>query len=339
MKFRSCSRLLPLIFALFSSHSALALPEAEVKASLDTKIIPFLQSGEQFFFPSEDGLNLSAIHFENPAHLGTIVFVEGRSESWLKFGEVFFDLYQRGYSIYAYDHRGQGLSPHLSSVNPQIGHVKFFSDYAHDLHAFVETVVLPHSVGQKLYLLSHSMGGAVAMDYLENYDHPFSKAIFAAPMLEINTKPYPEAVGLSIVKLQILLGKGQNYAITQRDYQTDLPFESNTLTRSEPRFWMTNEILRRNPKSIIGGTSNNWIAQSIQATHRIRKAAERVEIPFLLFQSEKDQIVKPRGQATACANAGTLCTLEVMPDSQHEILMERDSIRVRALERISQFFN
>ncbi len=326
------------LFLFLFALPSFALPETEVKASLDTQLIPFLASGNQFRFETNDGLQLSAIHFEHPSHRATIVVVTGQSESWLKFAEVFFDLYQRGYSIFAYDHRGQGQSPHLSTVNPQIQHVEFFSDYAQDLNTFVETVVKPSSTSESLYLLAHSMGGAVAMDYLSTYETPFQRAVLSAPMLQINTKPYPEAVGLALVRLQLLLRKGMNYAPTQGNYNFEQAFESNRLTRSEARFWLTNEMFRRYPQTLIGGTSNNWVYQSIRATHRIRNASGTIKVPFLLLQAEHDQMVKSKGQTIACANASSLCTFEIMADSEHEILMERDFIRNRALARIEAYF-
>ena len=331
--------LLTLILPLFLANPSYALPEASIRTELSATILPFLTTGKRFTFETSDGMQLQAVHFINPNSTKTIVLVSGRTESWLKYGEVFYDLYQKGYSIYSYDHRGQGLSPHLSPINPQIGYVAHFQSYLEDLNTFVTTVVVPEQKPtDSLFLLAHSLGGGISAGYLSEFKVPFKKAILSAPMLQINTKPYPEIVALGIVSALDALGKGYHYAPGYHDYHVDQPFSTNTTTKSENRWWMTNEIYKAFPETILGGPSNRWVLENINATHRIRRETGNIEIPFIMFQSEKDQIVKPGGENTGCANAGKLCTKIVMPDSQHEVLMERDVIRDKAMAIIEEYF-
>jgi lysophospholipase len=328
-----------LLSLLLAASPAFALPEASIRAQLSTTILPFLATGQTFTFQTTDGLALSAVKFINPNSTKTIVIVNGRTESWTKYGEVFYDLFQKGYSIYSYDHRGQGLSPHLSTVNPEIGYVYNFHSYLEDLNTFAETIVVPESkASDSLFLLAHSMGGGIASGYLSEYNVPFKKAVLSSPMLQINTKPYPEPVGLAIVSVLTALGKGEHYAPGYHDYDVNQPFSTNTTTLSENRWWMTNEIFKTFPSTILGGPSNRWVMQNIKATHWIRKEMGGIKIPFVMFQSQNDQIVKPMGQNVGCANAGSLCTKIVMPDSQHEVLMERDSIRDKAFAIIYDTF-
>ena len=71
----------------------------------------------------------------------SIVLVTGRTESYLKYQELAFDLYHQGYNVYIIDHRGQGLSQRLLKDNHK-GYVKIFDDYAHDLKQFIDEVVI-----------------------------------------------------------------------------------------------------------------------------------------------------------------------------------------------------
>jgi lysophospholipase len=330
-----------LMLNLFSSApSALAIPETDYAAEYTAKVVPFMkENARAFTFKSFDGLDLSAVHFVHPDSKGTIVILPGRSEPWVKYAEVFYDLYQQGYSIYSYDHRGQGLSPHLSAWNPQIGHVVRFQHYVNDLNAFVNHVVVPaQASGEKLFLLAHSMGGAIATAYLEQFKSPFASTVLSAPMLQINTKPYPEPIAITIVALAKTFGFGNRYAIGKTDYDFNLPFENNIVTRSRARFEMTNDVYRANPAALIGGPSNRWVYESIKATHSIRAAAFAIHTPVLLLQAAQDQLVILNGQNTACA-ATEDCHLVSMADSQHEILMERDAIRDHALSLIVDFFH
>ena len=98
-----------------------------------------MQTGEWFAFPSADGnYELNGIIFFHPHERGLIVVVNGRSESWLKYGELFHDLQDQGYSVASYDQRGQGLSPRLLAGNPQIGEIDNFDEYARDRDAVLE---------------------------------------------------------------------------------------------------------------------------------------------------------------------------------------------------------
>ena len=133
-----------LVCSLAQAPLTHAISEKNYQHDYQETILPFLKSGEQFNFQSADGkYALSAIRFTHPDEKGLIVVVNGQSEPWLKYGEVFYDLYQKGYSVYSYDHRGQGLSPHLGANNSQIGHVDHFLHFPLDLNEFMEKVIKP----------------------------------------------------------------------------------------------------------------------------------------------------------------------------------------------------
>jgi alpha-beta hydrolase superfamily lysophospholipase len=63
-----------------------------------------------------------------------------------------------------------------------------------------------------------------------------------------------------------------------------------------------------------------------------------IPVPVLLFQAGADQLVMPDGQDAFCAGAPN-CRLEYFPDAGHEILMERDDIRNRALDLVRGFLS
>ena len=63
------------------------------------------------------------------------------------------------------------------------------------------------------------------------------------------------------------------------------------------------------------------------------RQAGKVRVPVLLLQAGQDDIVKPGGQDSACRRMPR-CRMRSFPDSRHEILMERDSIRDEALAMI-----
>lgn len=315
---------------------ARAISEKGYEAAYLNTVVPFLNHGDAFLFSTRDGVSLSGVRFVHPESRGTIVVVEGRSEPWLKYGEVFYDLYQRGFTLYAYDHRGQGRSPHLVSTNRQIGHIDDFAHYAEDLEDFVRTVVVP-SGEKNLFLLAHSMGGAVAAQYLERGTSPFRSAVLLSPMLAINTKPYATPIAKAITWFEIGAGRDEAYAPGKKDFDPSLPFEKNDVTGSPERFWMSNAVFRMYPETTVGGPSNGWVFRSLMATPKILRRMKLIATPTLMFQAGRDQVVKTKEETIGCA-AAVRCRLVTFPESEHEILMERDAIRDPALEAIDRFF-
>lgn len=312
-----------------------AIPEGDYEQMFQGQIVPFLQKGERFTFPSADGRHqLSGICFRNPDAKGVIVIVNGRSESWLKYGELFHDLYGKGYSIASYDHRGQGLSPRLLPQKPRIGEIDRFEDYSRDLGAFLEHLrnlrLTPHG---ETYLLAHSMGAAVAIDYLREHPSAFRATAFTAPMLRINTGPYPEAVATLVVRLLHAVGFGTDYAPGEHDRDPGEPFEANRITTSRARWKAIQNLWDKHPEAVVGGPSNDWVLQTLLSSPRIREAASSLQSPTLILQSGQDRLVinEPTPQAP---NISTL----TFPDARHEILMERDPIRDQALGEILGFF-
>lgn len=338
MKLAAFTVVLLIQFFVFTPASH-AISEKNYQHDYQTTVLPFLKSGETFSFKSADGKHsLSAVRFIHTKEKGLIVILNGQSEAWLKYGELFYDFFQKGYSIYSYDHRGQGLSPHLGKNNTQIGHVDQFMHYVLDLNEFIERIIKPiHPQSKNLFLIAHSMGGAIATEYLELNPSPFQAVVLSAPMMRINTKPYPEKIARAIVAVSKAIGFGKKYAIGKKDYHCNGTFQSNKVTGSSERWWMNNLICSQFPETVIGGPSNGWVNESLRETKMIRNNADKVKAKILMLQAGLDQIVINESQTDTCSKMQT-CHLITFPNAQHEILMEQDTIRDSALQQIESFF-
>lgn len=328
--------LLPVIF-LAGAEVLRAVPENDHARSHEKDVVPFLASGQRFSFRSADEkTDLQGIRFIHPGANGIIVIVNGSTESWLKYGELFYDLFRSGFSVTSYDHRGQGLSPHLVPANPQIGHIDDFGLYAADLNAFVR-----HEIGtgnrEKAFLLAHSMGGGVALDYLERFPSPFRATALIAPMLRIKTAPYPESVAWAATALPHAIGLGDHYVMGKHDRDPEEPFEGNPLTSSRNRWNAMQFTWNKHPETVLGGPSNDWVAGAIARTAEIRKRLPEIKANVLILQAGKDQFVMNTDQEMAATTIPGALLLR-FPDARHEILMESDPIRQKALSEIIRFF-
>src|ERR1700692_4739137 len=90
-----------------------------------------------------DGVSLRSARFDPPpGRKGTVVLLQGRAEYIEKYFETVRDLRARGFAVATFDWRGQGLSDRGLKDRSR-GHVRNFSEYATDLDAIMQQVVLP----------------------------------------------------------------------------------------------------------------------------------------------------------------------------------------------------
>jgi lysophospholipase len=316
--------------------------EAKLRDGYDTIIVPFWrEKALPISFRGQDALEIRGMAFHQPLPETAIVISSGRTESFIKYKELIYDLYLQGYSVFIADHRGQGLSDRIlaDEAKRQIGHVRDFQDYVSDLKQFYTDFVRP--IGHKKHvLLGHSMGGCIASLYLEKYDQDFDAAVLCSPMDELALGFLPR-LAHDLIDVAARLGLGEEYAPGERGYDEGETFSNKCLTHSEVRW----DIIRReygdNPAAKLGGPSVLWVKLAQEAGIAARKNAGDVKVPLLLLQAGSDRIVEPGGQLEFCQRLNQthprFCRLEPIEGAFHEIFMESDLYRKPAFEFMLDF--
>ncbi len=280
---------------------------------------------------------------------GSLVIAPGRTESSMKYAELARDLMQRGYSpIYVIDHRGQGFSDHDGQLRER-QFVYEFNDYVEDFKKFVDLAVADPQVNkEKLFLISHSMGAAIAMIYLQAHTSPFQKIVYSAPMFKIAAKGRNEtrilwetwlACSLSFLKY-IGLPNCNSYVPGGGPYnpETDL-FKDNIVTQDKSRYQWRKRIWNEVPGHYHGGPSVAWVHQSVRATKEMREPKNMARLekkPTLVLASALDQFVDWK-EAIKIAEQRDEFQYEVFKEAKHELFMEKNEIREKALNRIYSF--
>ncbi|MGL5291450.1 MAG: alpha/beta fold hydrolase [Vibrionaceae bacterium] len=286
---------------------------------------------------AKDGLRLQWCAFEHSAHTKAIVIVNGRTETQLKYVELFYDLFLQGFDIYSYDHRGQGLSQRLISGS-DVGHVVFFDDYVDDLENIFKTVVCQKEHQERL-LLGHSMGGAISCLYAARNPQTIQKMVLIAPMLGIALpkwqKPFAQPLTWALTQCQHpathLLGQA---SFTQKSSDITL------LTHSQARYLHAKRLFLENPRLQVGGPSARWVWQSLKCAPKLQKAAQTIPLPILFVQGAQEQIIcneairQAHEQRLQCALPSQLFCLD---NARHELLFEQDSVRDKVLDHILNF--
>lgn len=273
-----------------------------------------------------------------------VVISPGRAEAAVKYAELMYELYQNGYSVFVFDHQGQGKSSRLAE-NPQIGFVSSFNDYVSDFKTLIDKVLNPLLKAAEQseldkYLLAHSMGGAIGSLFLLEHPSVFTKAVLSAPMIGIKV-PLPETLINAIVSAVLTVRRAFNlperYFLGQGDYQA-YPFYKNRLTSCEKRYEVFRKVMAQDPSVQLGGIGFTWIAQAIIAMRAIRRKSHAMLLPILVFKAQADKIVD-NDKIEALANDIPTARMITVPDAEHEILFETDEIRTPVIQSILTFFD
>ncbi|MGL5948109.1 MAG: alpha/beta fold hydrolase, partial [Aeromonas sp.] len=234
------------------------------------------------------------------------------------------------------DHRGQGRSDRLLS-DPHKGYVAAFSDYVTDLKQLQREVIAPDQP-TKLFLLAHSMGGAISAHYLAHWPEDVTAAVLSSPMFGIALGGVPKALARAIVRAQATLGArwGKSpYGPGKGPYQAK-PFAENDLTHSAVRYSAFRALYAAEPELQLGGPTAHWINQAFSAAEAAVDHAGQLRTPLLVLQAGDDQVVDNAAQTRFCQQQG--CRVQVIAGARHELFIEQDRLRTPALTAVLDFF-
>jgi len=141
-------------------------------------------------FKSFDGLELFYQYWKNDSNIkAVLVIVHGFGEHSGRYMNVVNHFIPNGYCIYSYDLRGHGQSP------GQRGYIKDWKEYREDLKTFISFVKnkMPDT---PLFLMGHSLGGLIVLEYVLHYPEGLKAVISSGPLLsEIPTSTFLLSLG------------------------------------------------------------------------------------------------------------------------------------------------
>ncbi len=290
--------------------------------------------GEQAFWArTEDGTRIRVAIWAGQKN-GTVLLFPGRSEYIEKYGLVVGELVRRGLNVVVIDWRGQGLSDR-DLPGRTIGYVEDFLVYQQDMQTMLALDEVKALPGPRV-LLSHSMGGCIALRALLN-GLDVRGSIFSAPMWDLYYAPLlrPFAKALIHVGPHIGLGKRRAPGTSEQNYVIEQEFEGNVLTSDEENFARLKRNLIAQPDLSLGGPSLRWL---LAADHEMKALSRTLppDVPALSLQGDADSIVVQEvvHALTARFNEGEVL---LRSHARHELLMETPSHRRACWDKIDAF--
>ncbi len=304
-------------------------------------LLDFWRSREEAEFIGVDNIPIRYVRFCSPRHDKVIFVSTGRIESYVKYPELAYDLFNGGYDVMIVDHRGQGRSGRLLN-DPHLGHVDNFDDYITDLSTFYKLEIAPRNYAKK-FTVAHSMGGTIMALFLAREPKNFDGAVLCAPMTGISMR-MPDWLTRNILNwTERRPVYRDSYALGTGTWRP-LPFVVNRLTHSRERYRRNQRFYADYPELRVGGPTYHWVRESIMAAAKTIEEAKNITTPVLLLQAGEDHIVDNQSHTAFCqamADAGHPCVGRkplVIEGARHEILFERDDMRAKALDAIMRFF-
>lgn len=292
-----------------------------------------LSSGDLSSF---DGLSLRYYHApqlkDNPAK-GCIVILHGFCGFSGKFHETMEYFWKAGYDVFFLEQRGHGYSGRATD-DKDLVHVNDYSDYIRDVKTFMDEVVMPKTSGLKKTLFGHSMGGAIAALFLEEFPEYFDSAILCSPMLELKLDIPKPLIFLLRAKVRLLHQESEPLQGGKRfNGIMDFP-NSNMMSEPRLRYLFDQRIDDEHYQTNMA--SNGWATSSFKAMAKIQKNAGKVEIPVLILSAGNDALVTEAGQESFASKAKNTKIVK-FPGAKHELFGGTPDVRKKFFTEIFQF--
>lgn len=293
------------------------------------------EGGAAYWVKTSDGVRIRLAVWPK-GEKGTVLLFPGRTEYVEKYGRAAAEFGARGYATVAIDWRGQGLSDR-PEPDPMVGHVEDFSNYQNDLSAVLAKLVELDQPGP-FFLVAHSMGGCIGLRALtQGLD--VKAAVFSAPMWGIRLAPGLAPVARVVSRTARAIGQGHRYApgTNAETYVKSFPFFGNVLTRdAETYAWMQDQLAQK-PELALGGPGLHWLDEAMRECSDLARMPAP-DVPCLCFLGAEEKVVDPAPIHARMAH-WPRGRLEIVPNAEHEIMMEVPATRRRFFDLATALFD
>lgn len=303
--------------------------------------LPTIEStgGRAFWFEAADGARLRGAVWETPSGKprGTALLLGGRTEFIEKNLEATEELLMRGFAVWSFDWRGQGLSARALEDRHK-GQIEDYRQFLDDLALFMERFVLPAS-SPPIVVLAHSMGGHIALRHLHDHPGQIASAALSAPMIHF----LPSGARRPIIQVLAWLCAAvapESYVSPGGRYgDKPFPFEGNPLTSDRLRFERTLAYVEQNPDLALGKPTMAWLRATFRsvATLMAPDYAGAITTPLLMVSASEEAIVDNVAQRQLCALLPH-CQQVTIEGARHELMIEADGHRERFWELVDAHF-
>lgn len=202
---------------------------------------------------------------------GIVVIIHGLGSHSSLFTNVTQSLVPAGYAVYGLDLRGHGRS------QGKRGHINAWAEFREDLYHFF-SLIKTLEEGLPCFLLGHSLGSIIALDYVLRFPTTVQGIITMAPPLG--------KIGLSPLKLK--LSKVLSHIFPY--FSLNVGVVDTTISRDQ-------NVLATLPQDrLIHSQGSARLATEFLAVNQwVRSRAADLQVPILILHGGADQVSRPEG--------------------------------------------
>ena len=225
------------------------------------------------YFEGMDGIELYSQQWlpEGPPR-AIIAIVHGIGDHSGRYNNVIQPMVSNDYGVYGYDLRGHGKSP------GQRGHINAWKEYRLDLLSFIQMIKGQQS-GLPIFLLGHSMGALIALDFMVSEREALAGAIISGAPIEPVGIAKPYLVALAHVLSRIY-----------PKFSLDLGLDQDAISRqpSVVKAYQDDPL-------VYGKVSARWGIESLRTVESVKGQAGNIAIPILMVHGEADRLNSEEG--------------------------------------------
>ncbi len=236
-----------------------------------------------------------------------VIIIHGLADHSGRYESLGSNFAEHGFSTFAFDLRGHGLS------DGKRGHAITFDCFLQDLDRFRREVEGVLDRATPLFLLGMSMGGLIALRYLQEYETPLRGAIMVSPWL---------ATALPVPRWKVMLGNAIGRVFPA------VPFRAGIKAAALSRDPTVVSAYRQDP--LVHDTiTPRLFAEVSKAMGLVTQRSDRLTTPLLFLLPGADRIVDTeRTVAFTRHLPASMVNVKVYPGHYHELLNEPDRIAI-----------
>jgi alpha-beta hydrolase superfamily lysophospholipase len=231
-----------------------------------------------------------------------VVIAHGAGEHSGRYGHVAARLTAEGYAVHALDHRGHGRSDGPRAL------IDRMDNAVADLDTLVTTV----SDGEQVFLLGHSMGGAIALEYAIAHQERLKGLALSGPLAALEAASPAERFAAKLLS-----------AVVPR---LGLIAVDASLVSRDPAVV---EAYKTDPLVHHGKLPARTIAELASAVESFPDSVGAIIVPTLIMYGTADQLVPPKASVMLEERIGASeLTVKPYQGLYHEIFNEPEQQQV-----------
>ena len=265
---------------------------------------------------SIDGVKIFYRHYPADSERARMVIAHGLGEHSGRYGNVVERMLPKGISVWVPDHRGHGQS------EGKRGHVLNFDEYLSDLRLSVDLAGENRPKGMKRFLLGHSMGGLIVLNFSQQFPDLMDGVVASSPALgmaiEIPAVKKALASLMSHIRPGMTMGNELDAGKISHDQKVVRTYKSDPLVHDR--------------------VSVRFFTEFLAAMETAHAKVSGLKVPMLLQVAGNDKLVNARSSTQLFENLDLEDkTLHVYEGRYHEIYNEVEDLRKDVFEDLENW--